>query len=124
MNGKTLLSVLSAAILGGCSYNPSGEPYTKEFVIKEISFSGAHQDEHCSKGCRYEYVPDRWYIHFCNVLAPTDCYWRSIEHAPWKWQYEGYKVKWTRQVMQGYWGNSYRKDISFVSSETGEQLVM
>jgi hypothetical protein len=81
-----------ALLLTACSNSPAGDPYRVRNVIKDISFKGAHEDRRCSKSCRYVYVPDTWYILFCNVNRESDCFHRAIEHEPWSWQKVGTEV--------------------------------
>jgi hypothetical protein len=112
---------LSALALVGCQIDdsPTGPPFALDNVIKEISFQGAHQDERCSKGCRYTSVPDTWYILFCQVKKPDDCFSRKITHAPWKWQVEGTRVTVTWQP-RGDW-NQFK---GVVLTDTKEHMEM
>ena len=72
--------------------------------IVELSFKGAHYVEHCSKGCRYDFIPDRWFLKVCNDRDAQACRVFRIEHAPWDWQYKGAEVvaNWTHSRDGGW----------------------
>lgn len=114
------LTLFALLLLGGCSASPVGEPFVIENELKEISFMGAHQEERCSKGCRYTSVSDTWYLRFCNILDSKDCITRSITHAPWKWQREGQRAKFTYQK----WDDGWRQVIKITLSDTGEEVFL
>ncbi len=85
--------LLGALLLAGCDDPIVVPSFYLDVAITDISFKGAHQDEHCSKGCRYEFVPDRWYLNFCPTDKNYGCLWRKIEHAPWRWEVVGATLK-------------------------------
>lgn len=89
MRVKVGFVVLSAFMLFGCSCPPVRKDDVPG-VIRNVSFMGAHREEHCSKGCSYSYVPDTWFLNVCD--KNNDCRINKITNAPWDWQKEGQAV--------------------------------
>lgn len=81
--------ILLFVFLTGCTQEP---PITdkQNGTISEISFFGAHEDVHCSKGCFHTKVPDKWFLNLCDVNK--SCYVFEITHAPWEWQKKEAKI--------------------------------
>jgi hypothetical protein len=117
---KYLATFLATVSLGGCSVSNVGPPSVEKYFIKEISFYGSHEERRAKTS---RFVPDTWYILFCETEKAASCFTRKITHAPWKWQAEGSKVTITWQKR----GDSFSQwwdVVSVVDTATGEPLQM
>jgi hypothetical protein len=113
---RSIAAIMALLALAGCDSKPDGAPFAIDNVVKNVSFFGAHQEEHCSKGCYSVDVPDKWFFQFCSIKDPADCFTKSITHAPWKWEREGAHVTVTWQRWTS--GNQYV--VKWVLTDTGE----
>lgn len=115
---RAVLFSVTLLLLAACTPStPVGDPDLVTSEIKEISFMGAHREEHCLKGCSYTYVPDKWFILFSSKDG-----WirREITHAPWSWQVVGAKV----QVVWQKYNDDRWYVVGFRSVQTGESLPL
>lgn len=97
---RQIAVLLFALALAGCGKD--GPPYEVNDVVADVQFVGAHQDRHCSKGCRYVSVPDKWFLSVCKVDMPMDCGSVTLFHPPWEWQQRGQKVTVAWQRWSGW----------------------
>jgi hypothetical protein len=108
-----LAAIAVSLLLASCDSQfrgkPVGSPYAIPNILTDISFMGAHQEERCSKGCRYIRRPDTWYLQFCQLGNAGNCFVEDIAHAPWKWQIIGVRV----DVMWQKYEGGYRFPVSY-----------
>lgn len=114
---RLLSSLALALLLFGCgTFEPVGPPFEEDNTIADISFREAYDVKKVKRSPRR--IPEEWYILLCDVKDKSDCFTRSITHAPWRWQVVGAKIT---VVWQRY-DNAPMRVVRYLDTATKEKL--